>query len=307
MLNYRCSLIKFVLMNFNIYFRRTKVDLGQNRWNLSDSTLVQPGGWMRFAIPSTNVIPPKFQPAINKKKNTVGSIFIECAQLTDHMQQLHISTRRLVSRLHPTTPLLHKPTMHTTKWLIYVKYPSRKIIIEYTNKQAGIHITSGRVWPHASHIFNILVRWSSTCSTRFHRSVMTYWFPMWSMVMAVLAMLLLPLPAVVSLAAFKPWSRSNASTNCAHVVSLVMPEIQRCSPCTQIGISSMWHPIAVTLPLSMSPSSSSSSSQDEAGDWDEFNECLPTPLRVSLPLFMTYEDESLCRPTWWLPLACNLQ
>lgn len=35
-----------------------------------------------------------------------------------------------------------------------------------------------------------------------------------------------------------PSFRSNASTNCAHVVSFVMPEIQRCSPCTQIGISS---------------------------------------------------------------------
>lgn len=35
-----------------------------------------------------------------------------------------------------------------------------------------------------------------------------------------------------------PSFRSNASTNWPHVVSLVMPEIQRCSPCTQIGISS---------------------------------------------------------------------
>lgn len=35
-----------------------------------------------------------------------------------------------------------------------------------------------------------------------------------------------------------PSFRSKASTNCAHVVSFVIPDIQRCSPCTQIGISS---------------------------------------------------------------------
>lgn len=35
-----------------------------------------------------------------------------------------------------------------------------------------------------------------------------------------------------------PSFRSNASTSCEHVVSAVMPDIHRCSPCTQIGISS---------------------------------------------------------------------
>lgn len=91
-----------------------------------------------------------------------------------------------------------------------------------------VWLTSDLVCPQAFQIFKIFVLLSSDCSTRRHRSVMTYWFSAVG-------------PQDVDDGAgspFKPSFRSNASTNCAHVVSFVMPEIQRCSPCNQIGISS---------------------------------------------------------------------
>lgn len=87
-------------------------------------------------------------------------------------------------------------------------------------------LTSDFVWPHALHIFNTFVRLSSACSTRLHLSVITYWFSAFGAA------------ATEAGSPFNPSFRSNASTNCAHVVSFVMPDIQRCSPCTQIGISS---------------------------------------------------------------------
>lgn len=171
--------------------------------------------------------------------------------------------------------------------------------------------TSGRVSPHASHILSMRVRWSNTCSTRFQRSVMTYWFPRWSAVKdAAVATAATVVVLAVDGAFFKPWSRSNASTNWAHVVSLAMPEIQRCSPCTQIGISSI-------APADAVAGSSTSSQDDETGDC-ESNECLSiavpmaavwTPWPVSL-LSAWYADE-----TWagWregcamMPLGCSLE
>lgn len=95
----------------------------------------------------------------------------------------------------------------------------------FKRKAQNQWLTSDFVCPHAFQIFKIFVLLSSDCSTRRHRSVITYWFS------AVVPLTEAGSPLIPSL-------RSNASTNCAHVVSFVIPEIQRCSPCNQIGISS---------------------------------------------------------------------
>lgn len=82
-------------------------------------------------------------------------------------------------------------------------------------------LTSDCAAPQAIQIFSTFVELFNTCSTRLHRSVMTYWSN--------------PSQCSTSI----PSSRNSASTNCPHVVSFVIPDIQRCSPRTQIGISSV--------------------------------------------------------------------
>lgn len=111
-------------------------------------------------------------------------------------------------------------------------------------------LTSDLVCPHAFQIFNIFVLLSSDCSTRLHRSVITYWCSALDDVApAVIVAPAVDVAAAVAVATADdddeaagspliPSFRNNASTSCAHVVSAVMPDIHRCSPCTQMGISS---------------------------------------------------------------------
>lgn len=121
---------------------------------------------------------------------------------------------------------------------------------QYQN-QTKRWLTSDFVCPHAFQIFSILVLLSSDCSTRRHRSVIIYWCsalddnPTADVVVAVATVDDDGAAAAVAGANNEsagspliPSFCSSASTSCAQVVSPVIPDIQRCSPCTQIGISS---------------------------------------------------------------------
>lgn len=139
--------------------------------------------------------------------------------------------------------------------------------------------TSWRVGPHAFHIFITLVRLSSICSTRRQRSVIAYWPTVSAYTSASTS------------SASMPSLRSNTSISWPHVVWPVMPDIQRCSRFTQIGISSS-DSADCCDDRSLSSSSDdddtdtdASDMRDELVDDDEDNEHSAVPLSRACSIF----------------------